>query len=198
MALQVDSYQGLLRKSFLNAWLYTSWAYSQKHKQYKDFIVASKKSQSKKKQLTLSYMQVAIFVLIFAAVGTYAIVQSFAASNAKGGGKPVRGGANGLSMSVVNDVNKDGLPNYGDTITFAVSTTATTEPHVRLSCAQNGAVVYTNQSGYYPTYPWPSTQNMTLTSGAWTSGGADCTATWYYFNGSKTVDAGSLSFSVGA
>jgi hypothetical protein len=159
--------------------------------------MASKKSRSLKKQMTFATSHVLFFILLFAVVGAYALVQSFAAPPlGKGGGKPFKGGANGLSYSVVTDANGDGLANYNDVIRFSITTTATQEPHVNLSCTQNGTVVYQAQAGYFDSYPWPWSQNMTLSSGAWTGGEADCTAKWYYFNGSKTVDSGVLSFHV--
>src|SRR3954452_23954398 len=50
-----------------------------------------------------------------------------------GGGKP-SGGSSSLSVVMVSDANADGLPNYGDTITFSVSTKATSQPYVQLDC----------------------------------------------------------------
>jgi hypothetical protein len=113
-----------------------------------------------------------------------------------GGGKPT-GGSSGasLSLSLVTDVNGNGAPNLGDTVTFNASTTATTEPHVRVQCFQGATLVYSNQAGFYASYPWPWLENMTLN---WTSGAADCTAQVYYFAGSKTVWSTSLGFHVDA
>jgi hypothetical protein len=101
-----------------------------------------------------------------------------------------------LAVPLPYDANRNGLPNWGDTVRFNVSTTATTQPHVSVQCSQNGAVVYTAQTGYYDGYPWPWTQNMSLWSAAWTGGAADCTATLYYFSGRKTVTPAALSFHV--
>ena len=99
---------------------------------------------------------------------------------------------------MVDDKNGNNLPNYGDTITFHVSTTATTEPHVNLECYQGGTQVYSAVTGYYASYPWPWTQNMALWSYSWTGGAADCTATLYYFSGRKTITATTLGFHVDA
>jgi hypothetical protein len=113
-----------------------------------------------------------------------------------GGGGSGTSGSSSLSLVMVNDLNGNGAPNYGDTVTFNASTTATTEPHVRLQCFQSGALVYSAQAGMYASYLWPWLQDMTL---AWSSGGAaDCTAQIYYFSGSKTVWSTSLSFHVDA
>jgi hypothetical protein len=158
--------------------------------------MAAKKSKSFLKQKkTFSGSQILLFTIVFAAVGAVAIWQSLAAPHNGGGGG--KGGSGTISLVVETDQNSDGLPNYGDVIKFNVSTTDTTEPHVSLSCSQNGTVVYNSVTGYYASYPWPWTQNMTLSSGAWTSGAADCTATGYYFGArAKTVNFATLSFHV--
>jgi hypothetical protein len=112
---------------------------------------------------------------------------------------PARGGngsTSNLSLVLLNST--DGLPHYGQQVTFTVSTTATTEPHVSLLCSQNGVVVYRNDAGYYASYPWPWNQTMTLSAYAWTSGGASCAAVLYYFSGAKTVNAFTLNFQVAA
>ena len=50
-----------------------------------------------------------------------------------GGGKPSGGGTGTIGLApVVSDANSDGLPNWGDTVTFDISTTATTTPYVHL------------------------------------------------------------------
>ena len=99
-----------------------------------------------------------------------------------------------LTLVLLNST--DGKPHYGQNITFSVSTSATTEPHVSLACSQNGAVVYRTETGYYASYAWPWTQTMTLSSYVWTGGGAGCTAVLYYFNGRKTVNLKTLNFDV--
>lgn len=118
-------------------------------------------------------------------------------AKAGGGGKP---GATSSSLRIVLvvDNNANAAPNWGDTVTFGISTTATTEPNVSLTCSQNGVVVYSAVSGFYASYPWPWTQNMTLSSQSWTGGAASCVAQLYYISGTSTVDLASLSLSVGA
>jgi hypothetical protein len=115
-----------------------------------------------------------------------------------GGGGGGTGGSGSLSLVMVNDLNGDGQPNWGDTVTFNISTTATTEPNVSLTCYQSGVLVYSAVSGFYASYPWPWTQNMGLWSNSWTGGAADCTAELYYFNGSKTVTVATLDIPVAA
>src|SRR5262249_48718099 len=88
---------------------------------------------------------------------------ALAAKGASGGGRHgggsggTTGGGGSLSLVMVTDLNANGTPNWGDTVTFNVSTTATTQPNVSLTCSQNGKVVYGAVSGFYAGYPWPST-----------------------------------------
>src|SRR4051794_13868368 len=83
-------------------------------------------------------------------------------SGGKHGGGGSTGGSGTISLVMVSDQNADGLPNWNDSVRFNVSTTATTEPHVSLQCFQGGTLVYTSQTGYYDSYPWPWTQTFTL------------------------------------
>src|SRR5438105_14929303 len=111
----------------------------------------------------------------------------------KGGGK--NGGGNyRFALMMSTDINGNGLPDWGDTLTFDVSTTESTEPHVDLPCSQNGVVVYGATTGYFATYPWPWTQFMTLSSLSWQGGAADCTATLYYFSGTKNTVVALMNF----
>ncbi len=112
------------------------------------------------------------------------------------GGGGGRGGHNGgsttssLAVVMVSDSNGNGAPDFRDTITFKVSTTATQYPYVDLGCYQGGTLVMSASAGFYPSYPWPGAQNIPLSSPSWTGGAADCVAT---LNGSLA----SLSFHVG-
>jgi hypothetical protein len=142
--------------------------------------------------------RVAHVASIVALVLALVLVPAAVAAKGSGGHNGTTSGSTSLNLEMVTDANGNGLPNWGDTVTFKVSTTATTQPHVSLQCSQNGAVVYTAQTGYYDGYPWPWTQNMSLWSGAWTGGAADCTAKLYYFSGRKTVTLKTVSFHVDA
>ena len=108
------------------------------------------------------------------------------------------GGATTFELLMYTDVNGNTLPNWGDTVTFKVSTTATTQPQVKLQCSQKGNLVYNAYTAFYDGYPWPWTQYMLLSSEAWTSGAADCTATLYYTSGRKTITLKPLTFTAGA
>ncbi len=142
----------------------------------------------------MSGKRIAILALIFSFSLAVLALSSTDAFAARGGGgkKPAPTGTGSLSLVVLNST--DGLPHYGQQVTFNASTTATTEPHVGLKCSQNGVVVYAAQTGYYAGYPWPWTQIMTLASSAWGGGAAQCVATLYYVSGSGSVTLGTLSF----
>jgi len=122
---------------------------------------------------------------------------ALAGKGAGGGGKGGGGGGGSVTgpMMVV-DNNGNGSANWGDTVTFNVSTSASW-PSVELDCYQNGVSVYTATRGFYPTYAW--SDNYSLTNQYWTSGAASCVATLYNTNrnGSRTTLA-TMSFSVGA
>jgi len=77
----------------------------------------------------------------------------------------------------------DTVVNYGDEVTFTVSTTVTDRPMVKLYCYQDGTEVDWSSAGFFPDYPWPWARNFTLRSDYWTGGAADCTATLYYSAG---------------
>lgn len=100
------------------------------------------------------------------------------------------------SLKLVLLNSTDGLPHYGQSVTFQVSTTATTQPNVSLQCFQGGTLVYSAESGFYPSYPWPGTQIFPLASSSWTGGAASCTAALYYFAGRKTVTLTTPDFQV--
>ena len=133
------------------------------------------------------------------AIDSSAIVDTMARGGG-GGKKPGGGGTTGgsgtFTLAMVTDANGNGLANWNDTVTWTISTTATTEPNVSLTCSQNGVLVYTASAGYYAGYPWPWNQNMTLRSTAWSGGAANCVAKLYYFVGTSTIDLGSQTLTV--
>jgi hypothetical protein len=113
-----------------------------------------------------------------------------------GGGGSTSGGSGSLSLVMQTDLNANGLPNYGDTIKFNVSTTVTSSPYVVLTCTQGGTMVYTAQAGYFPTYPWPN--DFILTAPTWPGGAANCTAALRYLSNGKWATITSMNFAVGA
>jgi hypothetical protein len=132
--------------------------------------------------------------LVALVVALVVVPAAFAGKGGHGGGGTSSGSS--LSLVMVTDNNGDGLPNWGDQVTFKVSTSAA-YPSVELDCAQNGTWVYAQIVGFYPTYF--GTQTYTLKSYYWTGGAADCTATLTTTskNGSRTTLA-TMSFPVAA
>jgi hypothetical protein len=110
-----------------------------------------------------------------------------------GGGKHggSTGGTSSMALVMVTDRNGNGSPNFDDTITFDVSTTATAYPYVDVTCYQGGALVYSASAGFYPSYPWQGAQLMPLYSPSWSGGSADCKAV-------LNTNLYTLSFKVGA
>ena len=141
---------------------------------------------------------IALLVVGLAAGTTFAGKPAAGGGGGKhGGGGSTTGGSATATVVMVTDVNGNGSPNWGDTIRFNITTTAA-EPNVNLYCYQGGSLVYGATTGYYASYPWPWTQNMTLSSPSWTGGAASCTATISAYSGSTSTTLGSMSFSVGA
>jgi hypothetical protein len=64
-------------------------------------------------------------------------------------------------------------PQFGDTITFSVSTNVTSNPFVNLHCYQNAALVMNSWLAFFP---GSSGQGFGLYSPSWQSGAADCEA----------------------
>jgi len=119
---------------------------------------------------------IALLVVGLAAGTTFAGKPTSGSGGHKGGGGTTGGGTGSLALVLYADVNGNGQVNYLDTVTFTVSTTATTTPTVTLRCYQNGNMVLQSSAGFYPSYPWPDAQHMVLNSPAWSGGAASCTA----------------------
>jgi hypothetical protein len=118
-----------------------------------------------------------------------------------GKGKPNGGGGGGsssLSLVLSTDLNSNGVPNWDDTITYNVSTTATSSPQVSTQCLQNGVVVLHGNAAFYSGNPFAYMDWLQLTSDMWTAGAADCTATMYYSSRKGTVTLATLNFHVDA
>ncbi len=140
------------------------------------------------------HLRIAFFAVL--AVLLVLVPAALAAKGGNGNGNASGKDPSSLSLVMVNDVNGDGLPNYGDSVTFNVSTTATNSPYVVVYCYQGGALIYAAEAGFYPSYPWPN--DFILTAPTWTSGAASCTATLEYYSNGKLVSGQSMSFDVAA
>src|SRR5690242_9326447 len=130
-----------------------------------------------------------VIMAVTAIVGFSTLTTSLVASKTNGSHSTT--GSSTLSLVLVNST--DGLPHYGQQVTFQVATAATTQPNVSLDCYQNGSLVYGAVAGFYAGYPWPGSQVMKLSSASWTGGAANCVASLYYFSGRKTVTLTSLN-----
>jgi len=142
------------------------------------------------KRIFLAVLALSIF-LAATTISSPAVLLAAHSGGARGHVQSTNG-----SLTLIPLTSTDGLPHWGQQVTFNVSTTATTEPNVSLNCYQNGVLVYGAVAGFYPSYPWPWTQIFTLSSPSWTSGGANCTATLYYFSGKKTITLATMSVQV--
>jgi hypothetical protein len=107
------------------------------------------------------------------------VVPVFAAKGgAGGGGKGHHGGGGSttgsgtVTMAMVDPA--DTTANWGDWVTFTVSTTSTDQPWVNLKCFKNGTLVAEGWNGYFEGSL--TGRNFGLYSPQWTGGEADCTA----------------------
>jgi len=116
------------------------------------------------------------------------------------GGKPHGGGttsgAGTVAMVVAVDNGAAGA-NWNDSVTYAVSTTATQYPYVSTQCTQNRTLVLSTSAGFFPSYAWPSAQVVPLTTDRWTGGAADCTAKLYSMDGGSQATLATITFHVG-
>lgn len=103
-----------------------------------------------------------------------------------------QGGGSSLTLAMVDDGNGDGLPNFGETITFNVTTTVS-GPQVDVVCSQNGTRVYWAQQLFYG----DGSRNFTLASMYWTGGAANCTATLDYQTAKGIASLAAISFDAG-
>jgi hypothetical protein len=80
-----------------------------------------------------------------------------------------------ISLVTTNAPSGTSSPSYGDSVTFNVSTTATTQPMVHLQCTQNGTLVLESWQAWF--YGAVGPQMFTLgPTPAWQGGAASCTA----------------------
>lgn len=154
--------------------------------------MAKRKTKSVNKKVAFSHRDFLMYILVFALVGAFTLWISLAAPHKPGSGSS----SVVLSLPPVVDNNGDGLPNWGDTVTFNVSTTATTQPYINLVCSGNG-VGYSSWKGVFPG-SLDTNWNFVLSSGGWTGGAADCTATLGMYTKHGFSKLTSTSFHVNA
>jgi hypothetical protein len=139
---------------------------------------------------TTSRLRIALVALLAL---TLVLVPAAAAGKGRGKpGAPSGDGSSTIKLVVVNST--DGLPHYGQKVTFEVYTSATAYPWVLLECSQNGSLVYQYSKGIFPT---SLGQIFTLgPTPAWTGGAADCTAYLQKWDRRKKTTLATLSFHV--
>jgi hypothetical protein len=140
----------------------------------------------------MRFAQKPITRLILAAV---LVVGPVAGTALARGSKAHTAGVSTLELVPVDST--DTVVNWGDQVTFNVSTNVTDYPVVTVLCYQND-LVYSASAGFYPEYPWQYAQTFTLRSNAWTGGAASCTATLQYNDGKRIIELKSLDFAVAA
>jgi hypothetical protein len=98
---------------------------------------------------------------------------------------PAQAGLNADSLSLVL-LDSDAVPNWGEQVTFDVTTTAA-RPFVNVRCYQGEAFVYDGWAGFFDD-AWFG-QTFTLSSTYWQGGAADCKARLVRFtrNGRERV-----------
>ena len=133
--------------------------------------------------------------------GAALVVSLALAPAALAGKRPPTGGSGGGSSItgpvLVTDVNGNGVANFGDTVTFNESTTATSQPYVNVLCYQNGVLVMNSWNGFFDQALNP-TRNFALYSPSWHSGAASCTAWLDMYTRRGTAQLASVNFQVGA
>lgn len=134
-------------------------------------------------------------------VGLMAGTAFAAKPTASGGGhtKPGSGGTGGaVAVVLVTDDNGNGAPNWGDSITYTVSTAATQYPYVSTQCSQGRTLVLSDSAGWYASYAWPDARTFQLKTDRWTGGSASCTARLYSMDGGSQTILKTITFTVGA
>ena len=127
------------------------------------------------KQQKFSAGQMLLTAIVFGMVGGVIGWAAFAA--------PHHGGTGTIALSLppVKDNNGDGLPNYGDQVTFDITATIS-QPYVNVLCYQNNVLVMNSWAGFFDQALNPS-RNFGLYSPSWQSGAADCTANLDQYTG---------------
>jgi hypothetical protein len=119
---------------------------------------------------------------------------AFAGKGGSGkGGRTADSGSIALAPLVV-DNNGNGEPDRGDVVTFDIAT-SDPAPFVQVECYQSGSLVLMGRKGYFDG-SLDSNWNFGLSSGAWTSGAADCTGSLVAYSKRGWKTYASTSFHV--
>ena len=140
----------------------------------------------------------AAFVGVILMLSLALVPAALAGKPGAGGGGTGGGSSSRLALVLSTDVNGNGVANWNDTVTYDVSTSATSSPQVKTACYQSGTLVLHSDAAFYAGNPFAYMDWLQLTSGMWTGGAADCTATMYYTAHKGAVTLATLSFHVDA
>jgi hypothetical protein len=135
---------------------------------------------------------IALLVLAMALVPVALAGKGGTGKGGSGGGTTSGGTSSVTGPVMVVDLTGNSLPNWGDTVTFDISTTATAQPYVNLVCSG-----YNSWKGVFAG-SLDTNWNFVLSSGGWTSGANDCTATLGYYTKQGFQKLASTSFHVDA
>jgi hypothetical protein len=127
-----------------------------------------------------------------------AVLLLVTASVAFAAGGNAKSSSSSISLELMATATTSGStgPSFGQAVTFAVSTNATSQPFVHVKCSQNGSLVYESWQAWF--YGANGPQSFTLGgTTAWQGGAADCTASlenWdsYSKNGKITLLASTV------
>lgn len=163
----------------------------------------TKKSSKVKPSVTPAWTRrpgLFIVVLVFAVVGVVTLARSLAAPVTSGGSNK---SSSSISIRLTQDINGNGLINWGDSVAFVASTTWTDPnnygPWLNVGCVQNRKTVYTFDTGYGSSFPGGAYNGyaVPLKSDFWTGGAADCTASLLSnLDGKKGSVLASMTFHV--
>jgi hypothetical protein len=130
-------------------------------------------------------------IALVTALASASLVAAAPAIGGGGGGGTTGGG----TITLVPLYTHTGGPVIGDRVTFAISTSPSLYPSVRVNCYTGSTLVYAATKGFYPSYPWGQDFQLGPTS-VWTSGSASCKAEVFTSSGRKTSVLASTSFTV--
>ncbi len=117
--------------------------------------------------------------IAFVMIAASTLFASAGAVDAARGGNG--GGAKGTGDTTVFTLDQATPLAHGQAITFTVSTTATDRPMSKVECYQGGTYVYQSTRGHFQDYyDYFGEPVHYLSSMAWSSGDADCTASLVY------------------
>lgn len=130
--------------------------------------------------LLLSYPQMFVWALIFAAIGGVTVWSSQALNNNDSSGT--------LQLRMVSDYNGNGQPNWNDMVVFDTANTGNADTHINVVCYKNGHNMLSVTKNY-GSGTTTSDHAIQLSSATWQSGAADCQAALVDSTKAKTLNS---------